>query len=147
VARRKGITPVILSDSIEGESRDVALVHAAIAREVLAKDRPFAKPVVILSGGETTVTLRAKGGRGGRNGEFAWPWRWRSKDDTRSGGRYRHRWLRNNAFVDGKNRTSQPALIPAVCSMATTATAALRRSATCLRQARPEPTSTTSGLS
>jgi hydroxypyruvate reductase len=71
LALAQGITPVILSDSIEGESRDVALVHAAIAREVLTKDRPFAKPVVILSGGETTVTLRAKGGRGGRNGEFA----------------------------------------------------------------------------
>jgi glycerate 2-kinase len=71
VAQSQGITPVILSDSIEGESRDVALVHAAIAREVLAKNRPFAKPVVILSGGETTVTLRAKGGRGGRNGELA----------------------------------------------------------------------------
>jgi len=71
VARSMGITPVILSDSIEGEARDVALVHAAIARETRLKDRPFAKPVVILSGGETTVTLRAKGGRGGRNGEFA----------------------------------------------------------------------------
>jgi hydroxypyruvate reductase len=62
---------VILSDSIEGEARDVALVHAAIAKEVLGCDRPFTKPVVILSGGETTVTLRAKGGKGGRNAEFA----------------------------------------------------------------------------
>jgi hydroxypyruvate reductase len=71
IARSQGITPAILSDSIEGEARDVALVHAAIAREVLGRDRPFAKPVVILSGGETTVTLRGRGGRGGRNGEFA----------------------------------------------------------------------------
>ncbi|QPB23115.1 glycerate kinase [Rhizobium sp. 007] len=71
LAKSNGITPVILSDSIEGESRDAALVHAAIAREVLGRNRPFEKPVVILSGGETTVTLRAKGGRGGRNGEFA----------------------------------------------------------------------------
>ncbi len=71
LARSQGITPAILSDSIEGESRDVALVHAAIAREVAGRDRPFKKPAVILSGGETTVTLRAKGGRGGRNGEFA----------------------------------------------------------------------------
>ncbi len=71
VALSMGVTPAILSDSMEGEARDVALVHAAIAREVRLKDRPFAKPVVILSGGETTVTLRAKGGRGGRNGEFA----------------------------------------------------------------------------
>ncbi|ARO23793.1 glycerate kinase [Rhizobium sp. S9] len=69
-AKLQGITPAILSDAIEGESRDVALVHAAIAREVLGRNRPFSKPVVILSGGETTVTLRAKGGKGGRNGEF-----------------------------------------------------------------------------
>ncbi|MBB4189960.1 hydroxypyruvate reductase [Rhizobium aethiopicum] len=69
-ATSQGITPAILSDAIEGESRDVALVHAAIAREVLGRNKPFSKPVVILSGGETTVTLRAKGGKGGRNGEF-----------------------------------------------------------------------------
>jgi glycerate 2-kinase len=67
--RRAGVEAVILSDSIEGEARDVGLVHAAIAREVARRDRPFAKPVVILSGGETTVTLRGKG-RGGRNSEF-----------------------------------------------------------------------------
>ncbi|ACI54755.1 Hydroxypyruvate reductase [Rhizobium leguminosarum bv. trifolii WSM2304] len=74
LAKSQGIEPAILSDAIEGESRDVALVHAAIAREVLGRNRPFPKPVVILSGGETTVTLRAKGakgGKGGRNGEFA----------------------------------------------------------------------------
>ncbi|PDS32059.1 glycerate kinase type-2 family protein [Rhizobium phaseoli] len=70
-AKEQGIEAAILSDAIEGESRDVALVHAAIAREVLGRDRPFSKPVVILSGGETTVTLRGKGGKGGRNGEFA----------------------------------------------------------------------------
>jgi glycerate 2-kinase len=71
LARSHGIPATILSDSIEGEARDVALVHAAIAREVSSRNRPFAKPVVILSGGETTVTLRARGGRGGRNSEFA----------------------------------------------------------------------------
>ena len=71
LAKSQGIEPAILSDAIEGESRDVALVHAAIAREVLGRNRPFSKPVVILSGGETTVTLKAKGGKGGRNGEFA----------------------------------------------------------------------------
>ncbi|WP_064683735.1 glycerate kinase type-2 family protein [Rhizobium bangladeshense] len=71
LAKSQKIEPAILSDAIEGESRDVALVHAAIAREVLGRNRPFSKPVVILSGGETTVTLRAKGGKGGRNGEFA----------------------------------------------------------------------------
>ncbi|MDX8536551.1 glycerate kinase [Mesorhizobium sp. M4B.F.Ca.ET.215.01.1.1] len=68
-AKRQGIEAVILSDSIEGEAREVGGVHAAIAREVATRERPFAKPVLILSGGETTVTLRAKG-KGGRNSEF-----------------------------------------------------------------------------
>jgi hydroxypyruvate reductase len=68
-AEAQGVPAVILSDAIEGEAREVARVHAAIAREVLNRDRPFAKPVVILSGGETTVTLRGTG-RGGRNSEF-----------------------------------------------------------------------------
>jgi glycerate 2-kinase len=68
-ARRRGIETVILSDAIEGEARDVGSVHAAIVREVATRDRPFRKPVLILSGGETTVTLRAKG-KGGRNSEF-----------------------------------------------------------------------------
>jgi len=70
-ARDHGLQPFILSDSIEGEARDVALVHAALAREVVLRGRPFPRPAVLLSGGETTVTLRGKGGRGGRNGEFA----------------------------------------------------------------------------
>lgn len=64
-----GIPAVILSDAIEGEARDVGRVHAALAREVALRDRPFARPVLILSGGETTVTLRGSG-RGGRNSEF-----------------------------------------------------------------------------
>jgi len=68
-ARRAVINPVILSDAIEGESRDVAQVHAAIAREVKSRNRPFTAPVVLLSGGETTVTLKGNG-RGGRNAEF-----------------------------------------------------------------------------
>ncbi len=71
LARTHGIEAHILSDSIEGEARDVALVHAAIAREVAVKNRPFTRPAVLLSGGETTVTLRSEGGKGGRNGEFA----------------------------------------------------------------------------
>lgn len=68
-AEQEGIGAVILSDAIEGEAREVARVHAAIAREVKTRNRPFPKPVAILSGGETTVTLRGKG-RGGRNAEF-----------------------------------------------------------------------------
>ena len=70
-AQEHGIPAVILSDSIEGEARDVALVHAALAREAVLRGRPFPRPVVLLSGGETSVTLREKNGRGGRNGEFA----------------------------------------------------------------------------
>ncbi|MEO9336820.1 glycerate kinase [Mesorhizobium sp. SB112] len=69
LAKAQGIETVILSDSIEGEAREVGSVHAAIAREVALRDRPFKKPVLILSGGETTVTLKAKG-KGGRNSEF-----------------------------------------------------------------------------
>lgn len=71
LARANGIEAAILSDAVEGEAREVALVHAAIAKEILARNRPFSKPVVILSGGETTVTIRKMGGKGGRNGEFA----------------------------------------------------------------------------
>jgi hydroxypyruvate reductase len=70
-ARALGINAVVLSDAIEGEARDVALVHAAIAREIDAYGQPFQKPVVLLSGGETTVKLRTQGGKGGRSGEFA----------------------------------------------------------------------------
>ncbi len=70
VAQASGATPYILSDAIEGEARDVGMVHAAIAREVALNDRPFAKPCVLLSGGETTVTIRDTAGRGGRNSEF-----------------------------------------------------------------------------
>ena len=68
-ARAAGITPYILSDCIEGEARDVAQVHAAIAKQIVGHGQPFARPCLLLSGGETTVTLRGKG-RGGRNAEF-----------------------------------------------------------------------------
>ncbi|MBR9650058.1 glycerate kinase type-2 family protein [Thalassovita aquimarina] len=69
LAETEGIPAAILSDTIEGEAREVAKMHAAIAREVAAKGRPFVPPILLLSGGETTVTLRGKG-RGGRNSEF-----------------------------------------------------------------------------
>jgi hydroxypyruvate reductase len=67
--RAAGYAPVILGDSLEGEAREVALVHAGIARQVLRHGQPAAPPAVLLSGGETTVTVRGKG-RGGRNAEF-----------------------------------------------------------------------------
>ena len=69
-ARAVGVEAHILSDEIEGESREVGKVHAALARAVAHRGQPFAKPCVILSGGETTVTVKSKGGRGGRAGEF-----------------------------------------------------------------------------
>lgn len=70
VAEGEGLAAAILSDAIEGEAREVGRVLAAIAREVRSRARPFAPPVVLLSGGETTVTLDGSGGRGGRNTEF-----------------------------------------------------------------------------
>ncbi len=68
-ARQHGVAPLILGDSLEGESRDVAYVHAAIARQIFQHGEPAARPCVILSGGETTVTVRGQG-RGGRSAEF-----------------------------------------------------------------------------
>ena len=70
LARQTGIGVHVLSDEIEGESREVGKVHAALARFVARHGAPFAKPCVILSGGETTVTVKSKGGRGGRATEF-----------------------------------------------------------------------------
>ena len=69
VAREAGVTPYILGDSLEGEARDIGKALAGIARQVAVHGQPFAPPCVLLSGGETTVTLRGKG-RGGRNVEF-----------------------------------------------------------------------------
>ncbi|WP_343591334.1 glycerate kinase [Paracidovorax wautersii] len=74
-AREAGWTAHILSDEMEGESREVGRVHAALARAAAVHGEPFARPCIILSGGETTVTVRprregAERGRGGRAGEF-----------------------------------------------------------------------------
>lgn len=70
VAEAAGVTAVILSDAIEGEAREIAKMHAAMAREVARRGRPFKAPVVMLSGGETTVTIWDTSGRGGRNTAF-----------------------------------------------------------------------------
>ncbi len=70
LARQAGIGVHVLSDEMEGESREVGKVHAALARHVARHGTPFSKPCVILSGGETTVTVKSKGGRGGRATEF-----------------------------------------------------------------------------
>jgi hydroxypyruvate reductase len=74
-ARAAGLNAYILSDEMEGESREVGKVHAALARAVARHGQPFARPCVILSGGETTVTVRPvpageSRGKGGRAGEF-----------------------------------------------------------------------------
>ncbi len=69
-AKALGYRPLVLSTTIEGETRDVARMHVQIAREAQRAGRPVAPPACILSGGETTVTLRGKG-KGGRNQEFA----------------------------------------------------------------------------
>ncbi|MEO7390652.1 MAG: glycerate kinase [Ramlibacter sp.] len=85
MAREAGLQVHVLSDEMEGESREVGKVHAALARAVAQRGQPFRKPCVILSGGETTVTIRkqppgtpdgrsenyrGRPGRGGRAGEF-----------------------------------------------------------------------------
>ncbi len=72
VAREAGITPYILGDSLEGEARDLGKTMAGIARQVATRGQPFKTPCVLLSGGETTVTMKGAEtlGRGGRNVEF-----------------------------------------------------------------------------
>jgi len=68
-ARRLGYRTMVLSTTIEGETREIARMHAAIAREILSSNRPIRRPACLLSGGETTVTVRGRG-LGGRNQEF-----------------------------------------------------------------------------
>jgi hydroxypyruvate reductase len=69
-ARQQGFQPLILSTKVEGEAREVAKVHAAIAREIVSSENPIPPPACILFGGETTVTLLGDG-QGGRNQEYA----------------------------------------------------------------------------
>ncbi len=68
-AQSLGYQTLLLSSSVEGETKDVALVHAAIAREILSTGNPVSPPACIISGGETTVTIKGTG-LGGRNQEF-----------------------------------------------------------------------------
>ena len=69
IARKAGVTPLILGDAIEGEARELGRIMAGIARQAALHNQPAPVPCVLISGGETTVTLRGKG-RGGRNVEF-----------------------------------------------------------------------------
>jgi hydroxypyruvate reductase len=68
-AEKRGYRPLILSTLIEGETRDIARMHAAIAKEIRLSNNPVAAPACVISGGETTVTIKGKG-LGGRNQEF-----------------------------------------------------------------------------
>jgi hydroxypyruvate reductase len=69
-AKEMGYQTLILSSLVEGETREVAKVHGAILKEIIRTGTPLAPPACIISGGETTVTIRGKG-KGGRNQEFA----------------------------------------------------------------------------
>ena len=69
-AESLGFNAIILSSSIEGETREASRFHAAVAKEVISSGNPVPRPACILSGGETTVTIKGKG-QGGRNQEFA----------------------------------------------------------------------------
>ena len=70
VFRAAGITPVLLGDTVTGEAREAAKVHAAIAREIALYGAPFQRPVALISGGECTVTVKNPRGRGGRCTEY-----------------------------------------------------------------------------
>jgi hydroxypyruvate reductase len=69
-AEELGYNALVLSSFVEGETRDAALFHAAIAKEILSTGNPVLPPACVISGGETTVTIRGDG-KGGRNQEFA----------------------------------------------------------------------------
>mgnify|MGYP003388736379 FL=1 len=70
IVEKNKFSSLILSDSIEGESNDIGMVHAAIAKQVNKYAQPYKAPLCILSGGETTVTIRSSNGKGGRNTQF-----------------------------------------------------------------------------
>jgi hydroxypyruvate reductase len=71
VARGLGLSPLVLGDALEGESREMGVVLSGVARSIRTHGQPLTPPAVILSGGETTVTLgREAAGHGGRNTEF-----------------------------------------------------------------------------
>ncbi len=69
--RERGVPAHILSSSVEGEASEAAKMHAAIARQVRVHAQPFSRPCALISGGETTVTVRRRDAKGGRNSEFA----------------------------------------------------------------------------
>ncbi len=94
VARDAGFKPLILGDAIEGESRDVALVHAAIAKQVARHGQPAEIPCALISGGETTVTVRGKGAGRAQRRVFAEPCPGPQRKARHRSTRGRHRWHR-----------------------------------------------------
>jgi glycerate 2-kinase len=84
IARQEGLTPVILGDAIEGESRELGTVLAGIALSIVRHGQPAPAPAVLLSGGETTVSIgKGPAGRGGRNTEFLLAFALSMKGDAR----------------------------------------------------------------
>ena len=69
-AQALGYQPLVLGSALEGEAREVGIVHSGMAHQVVQYDQPITPPCVLLSGGETTVTVTGAAGRGGRNSEF-----------------------------------------------------------------------------
>ncbi len=151
-ARALGLAPLIMGDALEGEAREVGTVLAGVARSVRAHGHPLPAPAVLLSGGETTVTIRApKPGRGGRNTECllglalalaAEPCIWALAADTDGVEARKARrapWSRPTPWPT----PAPPAWTRAPCSPRTTATASSPRSATWCPPAPPSPTSTT----
>ena len=152
-ASKAGITPLILGDAIEGESRELGIVMAGIARSIRRNGLPVKPPVVLLSGGETTVTIgKGPAGRGGRNTEFLLGFAIAAASELMCLP------SRPTATASTVPKTPQarsscpihlPARGPAISIPANilshmTATVSLPESATSFIPARPEPTSTTS---
>ncbi|MGR6806866.1 glycerate kinase type-2 family protein [Sphaerotilus natans] len=115
VAQSAGVTAHILGDAIEGEAREVGRVLAGLTRQVSQRDQPFAAPCVLLSGGETTVTLRGQG-RGGRNVEGLLAFGLALGEDTRV-----HALMADTDGVDGREEIAGALWTPGTIARAAAA--------------------------
>ncbi|KDB53421.1 hydroxypyruvate reductase [Sphaerotilus natans subsp. natans DSM 6575] len=115
VAQAAGVTAHILGDAIEGEAREVGRVLAGLARQVSQRGQPFATPCVLLSGGETTVTLRGQG-RGGRNVECLLAFGLALGEDTRV-----HALMADTDGVDGREEIAGALWTPGTIARAAAA--------------------------
>lgn len=115
VAQAAGVTAHILGDAIEGEAREVGRVLAGLTRQVSQRDQPFAAPCVLLSGGETTVTLRGQG-RGGRNVEGLLAFGLALGEDTRV-----HALMADTDGVDGREEIAGALWTPGTIARAAAA--------------------------